>query len=126
MRKLRFGFFAVLGGLALLLGGPGDCGGLDARRAAICRQSVSAVVEPDAAVEILRVGRGAAPASMRVDYRLGDQGTAHRARWIVCGFGSGDDLVSVTTEHGALSGAAVHLLKRYFLEAVETPAVPSR
>ena len=127
-RRARVGALVVLAFLGLALLGPPDCGGgPDARRTALCRRAVPALAPPGAVIEILHAGRGAAPGSVRVDYRLGQRpDAAAKARWIACGFGSGGDLVSVTTESGPVSGASVYLLQRYFLDTPEAAAEPGR
>ena len=108
----------VLGLLALAA-----CGGsVYARRAMLCRRAVPALVPPDATVNLLRVAAGSSPDTIRVDYRLAGRPEAAKARWVVCGFGPGASLASVATESGALSGAAVYLLKRYYLDTPEAAA----
>lgn len=91
--------------------------GLDAHRAETCRRAVPALAPTDAKPELIRVGTGAVADSIRVDYRLaGGSGTGMRPHWLLCRFGSGASLASVTTDAGPLNGASLYLLKRYFLE----------
>lgn len=112
---------ALLAFLALALAGPPDCGaGPDAQRVTLCRRAVPALAPPGAEVEILHAGRGAAPGSVRVDYRLtGRPEGLGKARWIACGFGPGGELASIMTESGPVSGASVYLLQRYVLDSKE-------
>lgn len=128
-RRARVGALALLAFLVLALAGPPDCGaGPDARLTTLCRRAVPALAPPGAEVEILHAGRGAAPGSVRVDYRLGQRPEGlSKARWIACGFGPSGDLASVTTESGPVSGASVYLLERYFLDTPDAAsAYPSR
>ena len=116
----RAGAVALLAFLVLVLAGPPDCGGVDARRIALCRRAVPALAPTATGVEILHAGRGVTPGSVRVDYRLaGRPDGLSKARWIACGFGPGGELASVTTESGPVSGASVYLLKHYFLDTPE-------
>lgn len=117
MRSLARGI--VVGPVILLIALlPSACGsGVDARRAATCRRALPAIAPRDAAIHVLRIGFGPARDSVRVDYGLsGRPDVASRARWIVCGFGPGANLISVATESGPLGEAAVYLLKRYYLD----------
>ncbi len=111
-------------GVAAMASFLAQCGsGVDARRAALCRRAVPALVPPDSKINLLRVGSGPAEDSIRVDYRLsGRPEAATKARWVICGFGPGANLVSVTTEDGPVTGASVYLLKRYFLDTPEAEA----
>ncbi|GEP10889.1 hypothetical protein [Methylobacterium gnaphalii] len=94
--------------------------GLDARRAAVCRRAVPALVPPNAAVTLLRVGTGPGADSIRVDYRLtGSPDASSKARWLICGFGPGSSLESIVTESGSVSGASVYLLRHYYLDTPE-------
>lgn len=101
-----------------------QCGsGVDSRRATLCRRTVPALVPSDATINLLRVGRGPSDDSIRVDYRLsGRPEAATKARWVICGFGPGANLVSAMTENGPLTGASVYMLKRYFLDTPEAEA----
>nr|WP_183507719.1 hypothetical protein [Methylobacterium brachythecii] len=109
--------------LVLLLPALSGCDrGLDARRAAVCRRAVPALVPRDASVSLLRVGSGSSADSIRVDYRLTGSGDAAKARWIVCAFGPGSSLDSITTESGPVSGASVYLLRHYYLDTPEAVA----
>ena len=93
---------------------------VDRQRAAICRRAVPALAPPGSAVKILRIGAGPTPDALRVDYAVTGQTTqAARQRWLVCGFGPGAGLLAVATEHGPMNGAALYLLKRYYLDTPE-------
>lgn len=100
---------------------PSACGsGVDARRATTCRRALPAIAPRDVTIHVLRIGFGPGKDSVRVDYGLsGRPEVASRAQWLVCGFGPGANLVSVTTERGPLGEAALYLLKRYYLETPE-------
>ncbi len=108
------------------------CGsGVDPRRAEICRQAVPALAPAGAVPELLRVGAGPGKQTVRVEYRVAGRGeAAGKARWVLCGFGPGDELAGVATEGGPLGGAALYLLKRYYLGSPEArsaaPGLPSR
>lgn len=109
--------------VVLLLPALSACGrGLDARRATVCRRAVPALVPRDASVSLLRVGSGSSADSIRVDYRLTGGSDASKARWIVCAFGPGSSLDSITTESGPISGASVYLLRHYYLDTPEAVA----
>lgn len=97
---------------------PTACGsGVDARRATICRRALPAIAPHDAAIHVLRIGFGPGGDSVRVDYGLsGRPEVASRARWLVCGFGPGANLISILTERGPLGEASLYLLKRYYLD----------
>ncbi|MBB2964789.1 hypothetical protein [Methylobacterium sp. R2-1] len=120
---------ALVGALALwLVAGSGCDTALDARRATLCRRAVPALAPPAAEISLLRVGPGASRGSVRVDYRLaGGSGSLPRAeatrpRFLVCQFGAGDDLTALTTEQGPVNGAALYLLRRYYLATPEAEA----
>lgn len=101
-----------------------QCGdGIDARRATLCRRAIPTLVPAEAVIKLLRIGGGPSHDSIRVDYRLsGHPEAATKARWVICGFGPGSKLVSVTTEAGPLTGASVYMLERYFLDTPEAEA----
>lgn len=120
-RGAAVGLLTLLVFVVLALAGPSDCGGRpDAARADLCRRAVPAVAPRDAPIEILHVGPGSGSGSVRVDYRIADRADAAKARRVVCGFGPGNELLSVTTESGALSGASVYLLRHYYLDTPDS------
>ena len=122
------GAFA-LAGLAAVFG----CEpGLAERRDMLCRRAVPALAPEGSRVRLLRVGRGASRDSVRVDYSIAGsegavKGEAGRARFLVCVFGPGADLTALATERGPVGGAALYMLKRYYLETPEAEAAdPAR
>lgn len=107
--------------LAAILVGLGACASsVDRQRATTCRRAVPALAPPGAAVTVLRVGPGAVGDSVRIDYGLGQRGG--RQRWVVCSFGTGAVLTGIATEHGPLSGAALYLLRHYYLDTTDAVA----
>ena len=96
---------------------------IDRQRATTCRRAVPALAPPGTAVKILRIGAGPTPDDLRVDYAVTGQATlAARQRWVTCGFGPGAELLAVTTEQGPMNGAALHLLKHFYLDTPEAMA----
>lgn len=104
---------------ALLLCG-GCASSVDRQRAAICRRTVPAVAPGGATATVLQVARGPSPDSVRVDYVLGQRDG--RQRWVLCGFGAGAVLAGLSTERGPMSGAALYLLRRYYLDTPDAVA----
>lgn len=116
MRRVGFGLAA----LALLAACESS---VDRQRATLCRRAVPALAPQGTVPKILRVGSGPTHADLRVDYAVTGQATqAARQRWIVCGFGQGAELLTVITEHRPLNGAALYLLKQYYLNTPEAAA----
>ncbi|MCJ2081110.1 hypothetical protein [Methylobacterium sp. J-090] len=116
MKPARFGLLALLALTACE-------SSVDRQRATTCRRAVPALAPPGTIPKVLRIGAGPTPDDLRVDYAVtGPSTQAARQRWIVCGFGPGAELLAVTTEHGPLSGAALHLLKHYYLDTPEAAA----
>ncbi|MFD0934142.1 hypothetical protein ACFQ12_02955, partial [Methylobacterium trifolii] len=72
---------------------------------------VPALVQGESGAQVLRVGPGSAPDSVRVDYAVGQ-----RRHWLLCRFNPGADLTGVTTDRSTLTGASLYLLKRYYLD----------
>ncbi|WP_336488047.1 hypothetical protein [Methylobacterium nigriterrae] len=118
-----------LRGLLLLAGVVGSLTGLAAcessvqrQRVALCRRSVPALAPGETELRLLRAGSGAEPDSVRVDYTLGP-----RPHWALCRFNAGAELVGITTDRGRLNGAALYLLKRYYLDTPDAEAAdPAR
>ena len=115
--------------LAAILVGLGACASsVDRQRATTCRRAVPALAPPGAAVTVLRVGPGAVGDSVRIDYGIGQ--SDGRQRWVLCRFGSGTELLGIGTERGPLSGAALYLLRHYYLDTADAvaaePAGPLR
>jgi hypothetical protein len=110
-------------GLAALLVLTACEGSVDRQRATTCRRAVPALAPAGTTVRILRIGMGATPDQLRVDYAVAGQATlAARQRWVTCGFGPGAELLVVSTEQGPMTGAALHLLKHFYLDTPEAEA----
>ncbi|KQO50404.1 MULTISPECIES: hypothetical protein [unclassified Methylobacterium] len=119
---------AVIGPAALLLlVAPflaGCDSSIDRQRITTCRRTLPALVASDLPPRLLHVGRGSAPDSVRVDYALGQR--QHR---IDCLFDGGAGLIGVRMDHKAVSGGALFMLKKYYLETLDSEAndpVPAR
>jgi branched-chain amino acid transport system permease protein len=62
---------------------------------------------------------------VRIDFRVRRDGLPDASRFAVCRFADGglsggrSDLVAITTDSGPISGAALYLLKRYYLDTRE-------
>lgn len=110
--------------LAPALLGLGACeSSVDRQRAMICRRAVPALAPPDAEVRLLRIGSGATPDEIRVDYAVaGRSGQAARQRWVSCRFGPGAELLGLATEGGPVNGARLFLLRQYYLDTPEAAA----
>jgi hypothetical protein len=113
---------ALAGGVALL-GLAGCESSVDRQRAMICRRVVPALAPSETAVKLLRIGAGATPDELRVDYAVaGRPGQAARQRWVTCRFGPGAELLGLATEAGPVNGARLFLLRHYYLETPEAAA----
>ena len=111
----------IAGFLAAILAGLGACSSsVDRQRAATCRRAVPALAPPGAAVTVLRVGDGPIADSVRIDYGIGQRDG--RQRWVVCSFATGAVLTGVATERGPLSGAALYMLRHYYLDTADALA----
>jgi branched-subunit amino acid ABC-type transport system permease component len=101
------------------------CGGqIDSEQIRVCRSIVPAL-NPGERVTVLRTGPAPFPQALRLDYEVERADRAPLVRWVICRFaGEGlatrkADLIGIVTEEGALSGANLYLLKRYYLETPE-------
>ena len=111
------------GGLAVVLALTACASSVDGQRATTCRRAVPALAPAGTSVRILRIGTGATPDELRVDYAVAGQTTlAARQRWVTCGFGPGAELLSIATEQGPMNGAALYLLKHFYLDTPEAEA----
>ncbi|WP_375409923.1 hypothetical protein [uncultured Methylobacterium sp.] len=101
---------------------------VDRQRATTCRRAVPALAPAGAAVTVLRLAQGPVADSIRIDYGIGQ--SDGRQRWVLCRFGSGAELLGIGTERGPLSGAALYLLRHYYLDTADAvaaePAGPLR
>ncbi len=112
MRRATRRWIVAGGALLGFFGGLAACENtVQRQRAATCRRALPAVAEAGRELRLLRVGTGAVPDSVRVDYADG-----RRPHWILCRFGPGTDLVGLTTEKETLTGAALYMLKRFYLD----------
>lgn len=102
----------VAGGLvAGFLGGLAACQDTLRRdRVATCRRALPAVATGPA-IRFQGAGNGPAPGTVRVDYVEGTR--QHR---LVCRFDNAVKLVEVATDGNALSGPALYMLQRYYLD----------
>lgn len=90
---------------------------VDRLRITTCRRTLPALVASDLTPRLLHVGRGSAPDSVRVDYAVGQR--QHR---IDCLFDGGAGLIGVRLDHKAVSGGALFMLKKYYLETFDSEA----
>ncbi|WP_019902971.1 hypothetical protein [Methylobacterium sp. 77] len=90
---------------------------IDRQRITTCRRTLPALVASDLNPRLLHVGRGSAPESVRVDYALGNR--QHR---IDCLFESGAGLSAIRLDHKAITGGALFMLKRYYLDTPDAEA----
>ncbi len=93
---------------------------VDRQRATICRRVLPAVNPSEAGIRILRLAQGGTSDTIRIDYTVAAR--AGRQSWAICRFGPGAELTAVTTESGAVSGASLYLMKRYYLDSPEAAA----
>ncbi|GJE38855.1 hypothetical protein [Methylobacterium persicinum] len=102
----------LAGGIvAGFLGGLAACQDTMRRdRVAICRRALPAVAT-GAGVRFLGAGLGPAPGTARVDYNEGTR--QHR---LTCRFDGATKLLEVATDGAALSGPALYMLQRYYLD----------
>ncbi|KAB1073656.1 hypothetical protein [Methylobacterium planeticum] len=90
---------------------------VERQRVTLCRRAVPALSPTETDLAVLRAATGPAPDTVRVDYRTGT-----RPRWVLCRFNAGAELVGITTDQGHLNGAALYLLKRYYLDTPDAEA----
>ncbi|MCJ2086467.1 hypothetical protein MKK88_10750 [Methylobacterium sp. E-005] len=99
------------------LGGLAACQDtLHRERVATCRRALPAVA-PEDGIRLLRAGPGAAANTVRVDYAEGN-----RQHWLTCRFDAGSTLLALTTEGRSLSGPALYMLKRFYLDTPDAAA----
>ncbi|WP_027170718.1 hypothetical protein [Methylobacterium sp. 10] len=90
---------------------------VDRLRITTCRRTLPALVASDLSPRLLHVGRGSAPDSVRVDYAL-----SQRQHRIDCLFDGGAGLIGIRLDHKAMSGGALFMLKKYYLETIDSEA----
>ena len=94
---------------------------VDAEQARACRRAIPAL-NRDGAVRVLRTAPGPEPASLRIDYEVRRDDRPPLSRRITCRFAgeglaaSKADIVGLSTERETLSGAALYLLRRYYID----------
>ena len=99
------------------LGGLATCDDhLRRERVAICRRALPAVA-PEAGIRLLRAAPGPTADMVRVDYLDGS-----RQHWLTCRFDAGSTLLALATESRSLSGPALYMLKRVYLDTPDAAA----
>lgn len=105
---------AVAGGF---LGGLAACQDtLRRERVATCRRALPAVA-PQPGIRLLRAGPGPSSDTVRVDYVEGN-----RQHWLTCRFDANSTLLALATESSTLSGPALYMLKRFYLDTPDAAA----
>lgn len=89
---------------------------LQRERVAVCRRALPAVA-PQPGIRLLRAGPGPATDTVRVDYAEGN-----RQHWLTCRFDAGSTLLALATEGSSLSGPALYMLKRFYLDTPDAAA----
>ena len=93
----------------------------------VCRQALPAL-NPDGRVTVNKVASGETSDAIRIEYEVTRAGRPVLERFALCRFaGEGfaahkADLIGLVTESGPLSGAALFLLKRHYLETPDAVA----
>ncbi|ONF47709.1 hypothetical protein [Methylobacterium radiotolerans] len=85
-------------------------------RVATCRRALPAIAPRDG-IRLLRAAPGPSANSVRVDYADGN-----RQHWLTCRFDAGTTLVALATEASTLSGPALYMLKRFYLDTPDAAA----
>ena len=99
------------------LGGLAACQNtLQRERVAICRRALPAVAAQPG-IRLLRAAPGPAADTVRVDYAEGT-----RQHWLTCRFDAGSTLLALATEGSSLSGPALYMLKRFYLDTPDAAA----
>ncbi|SDN14586.1 hypothetical protein SAMN05216360_10641 [Methylobacterium phyllostachyos] len=99
------------------LGGLAACQDtLQRERVAICRRALPAVASQPG-IRLLRAAPGPATDTVRVDYAEGN-----RQHWLTCRFDAGSTLLALATEGSNLSGPALYMLKRFYLDTPDAAA----
>lgn len=111
----------LLLGLALL----GACSSdIDPERERVCRRVLPTLVAEGGSVRVLGAAAGREPRSIRMDFVEQRPGRPPVTRWAVCRFSemSRTDLSGVISDRGPVGGAALYLLKRYYLDTPDAVA----
>ncbi|GJD50755.1 hypothetical protein OPKNFCMD_3500 [Methylobacterium crusticola] len=91
---------------------------VDPEQARTCRRVLPTLVPAGERVQVLRTAPAAQPRSVRIDFAQERDGRATTPRFAVCRFSEFGraDLAEVTSDRGAIGGAALYLLKHYYLD----------
>jgi branched-subunit amino acid ABC-type transport system permease component len=124
----------LLASILVLLAAAGCARLMDADQERICRTIIPALNPPGATFQIVRVSPAVGEGALRIVYRVQEPDTPARTRFIACQF-SGQtlsnrrEILSVRTDAGPVSDAALHFLRRFYLSdpesALEDPGDPS-
>ncbi len=107
--------FAVLAALL----GLGACSGTpDPEQARICRRALPTLVPAGDRITVLRTGWGPQGRGIRIDFAQERDGRSPLPRYAVCEFSglSRTDLSGLASDRGVVGGAALYLLKHYYLD----------
>jgi branched-chain amino acid transport system permease protein len=122
LRNPRIAVLAFAGAILALAA----CGRtVDDDMATMCRMTLPALNAEGAEIHVARVTPGSGPREVRIDYSVVVERGALRRRFVVCGFAAiprsqiEPDLETLVTETGPVSGASVHLMKRFWLRTPE-------
>lgn len=109
---------AGLAALTALAGLTACAGSPDPEQARICRRTLPTLVPAGARVTVLREASGPQDRSIRIDFSQDRQGRSPLPRYAVCQFSglSRTDLSGLTSDRGPVGGAALYLLKHYYLD----------
>lgn len=122
LRNPRIAVLAFAGAILALAA----CGRtVDDDMATMCRMTLPALNAEGAELHVTRIAPGSGPREVRIDYSVVVERGALRRRFVVCGFSAiprsqiEPDLETLVTETGPVSGASVHLMKRFWLRTPE-------
>ncbi|KMO34904.1 hypothetical protein ACQVP2_31735 [Methylobacterium aquaticum] len=112
------GFRGRLAALAALASVTACAGSPDAEQARICRRALPTLVPSGARVTVLREAAGPQERSIRIDFSQEREGRSPLPRYAVCQFSglNRTDLSGLTSDRGPVGGAALYLLKHYYLD----------
>lgn len=108
----RLAALTALAGLTACAGSP------DPEQARICRRTLPTLVPAGARVTVLREASGPQDRSIRIDFSQDHVGRSPLPRYAICQFSglSRTDLSGLTSDRGPVGGAALYLLKHYYLD----------
>ncbi|AWN46665.1 hypothetical protein DK419_10360 [Methylobacterium terrae] len=115
---MRPGSRARLAALAALASLGACAGRPDPEQARTCRRALPTLVPAGARITVLRTGSGPQERSIRIDFAQEREGRTPLPRYAVCEFSgmSRTDLSGLTSDRGPIGGAALYLLKHYYLD----------